>query len=219
MEQNGSEGGGARDSIHQHLKPLIPGTAFFQELGKAGIPYNTYAHMATGIWSSENTTGPCPAGGNIPNEVALTLPLDYRLLQAAEGLSPGLSTRKPRSATGTAAHSQTMGADPSPRPCGSQPCRLRRILLVQDSLQLRWPLRAMRHSLMAEPPCPLMGSVAAAGWCTAGSTQRCGPSLGRTSTCTAALCLRLLDRCITFECAARILSDQVPAHSKDNLAS
>ena len=30
---------------------------FTEELGKAGIPYNTYAHMATGIWSSGETTG------------------------------------------------------------------------------------------------------------------------------------------------------------------
>ena len=30
---------------------------FITELGKAGIHYNTYAHMATGIWSSGSTTG------------------------------------------------------------------------------------------------------------------------------------------------------------------
>lgn len=30
---------------------------FIEELGKAGIPYNTYAHMATGIWSSGTTSG------------------------------------------------------------------------------------------------------------------------------------------------------------------
>ena len=30
---------------------------FIEELGKAGIYYNTYAHMATGIWSSGETPG------------------------------------------------------------------------------------------------------------------------------------------------------------------
>jgi len=30
---------------------------FITDLGKAGIHYHTYAHMATGIWSSGSTEG------------------------------------------------------------------------------------------------------------------------------------------------------------------